>query len=77
VNVPGCYVNADFVYKTSVGTTLVFCDGSVHDSEEQRKLDKQKRQACRDAGFDVIEWHYLESLEKLVERRKDIFRKVR
>jgi superfamily II DNA/RNA helicase len=76
-NVPGCYVNADFIYKTSIGYTLVFCDGSVHDRPSVREEDLRKRQACRDSGYDVIEWHYRESLDSLVERRKDIFRKVR
>ena len=76
-NVPGCYANADFVYKTETGFSLVFCDGSVHDRQEVREEDLRKRQCCRDAGFDVIEWHYRESLDSLVERRRDIFRKVR
>ncbi len=76
-NVPGCYVNADFVYKTNNGYSLVFCDGAVHDQLSVMEDDSRKRQCCRDAGYDVIEWHYGEKLEKLVERRKDIFRKVR
>lgn len=76
-NVPGCYVNADFVYKTNNGYSLVFCDGAVHDQLAVKEDDAHKRQSCRDAGYDVIEWHYGEKLEKLVERRKDIFRKVR
>lgn len=77
VNVPGCYVNADFVYKTPNGYSLVFCDGSVHDDPDVKESDRKKRQCCRDTGYDVVEWHYLESLEDLVERRKDIFRKIR
>lgn len=76
-NVPGCFVNADFVYKTAIGFSLVFCDGSVHDDPKVMESDKLKRQCCRDLGYDVIEWHYKEPLEELVERRKDIFRKVR
>lgn len=76
-NVPKCYVSADFVYKTAIGFTLVFCDGSVHDRQSIKEDDLRKRQTCRDAGYDVIEWHYRESLELLIERRKDIFRKIR
>lgn len=76
-NVPGCYVSADFVFKTAIGYTLVFCDGSVHDDEKLMAEDKHKRQLCRDSGYDVIEWHYKEPLAQLTERRKDIFRKVR
>ena len=76
-NVPGCYVSADFVYKTAIGFSLVFCAGSVHDRQSVQEEDLHNRQACRDSGYDVIEWHYSESLDALVERRKDIFRKVR
>jgi len=77
INVSGCYVNADFVYKTSHGYALVFCDGSVHDDPDVQAEDRKKRQCCRDAGYDVVEWHYREPLEQLVERRKDLFRKIR
>jgi len=77
INVSGCYVNADFVYKTSHGYALVFCDGSVHDDPDVQADDRKKRQCCRDAGYDVVEWHYREPLEQLVERRKDLFRKIR
>jgi len=76
-NVPGYYVNADFVYKKGNSFTLVFCDGAVHDRQTVKEEDLRKRQACRNSGYDVIEWHYTESLASLVERRKDIFRKVR
>lgn len=75
-NVPELYVNADFIYKTNAGFTLVFCDGSVHDSQNAKSADFKKRQACRDAGHDVIEWHYTEPLDQLVQRRKDIFSKI-
>jgi len=77
VNVQGCFVNADFVYKTPNGYSLVFCDGSVHDDPLVKAEDQKKRQCCRDSGYDVIVWHYLEPIEKLIERRKDIFRKIR
>jgi superfamily II DNA helicase RecQ len=76
VNLPELYVSADFVYKTSNGYSLIFCDGSVHDGPEQRQQDEHKRKLCLNAGYDVIEWHYTEPVEVLVERRKDIFRKI-
>ncbi len=75
-NVPDIYINADFVYKTPSGFALVFCDGSVHDEANVKAKDKEKRQQCIDAGHDVIEWHYSEPLEQLVQRRKDIFSKI-
>ncbi len=76
VNMKDFYINADFVYQTPNGDVLVFCDGSVHDEEEVIQDDQNKRQFLRNAGYDVIEWHYTEPLEKLVERRRDVFRKL-
>ncbi|RBP32795.1 uncharacterized protein DUF1998 [Oceanihabitans sediminis] len=70
------YISPDFVYNTSNGPVLLFCDGSVHDNENVNKDDLHKRKLLRDAGYDVIEWHYKETIEDLVARRKDIFRKV-
>jgi hypothetical protein len=48
----------------------------VHDQNTVKDDDKHKRKLLRDAGFDVIIWHYSESLESLTNRRKDIFRKI-
>lgn len=76
VNVSECYVNADFVYKTKNGPVLVFCDGEVHDTKNLIEEDEVKRQCLRDHGYDVIVWHYTEPLHELVERRKDVFRKL-
>lgn len=76
VNVDGYYVSVDFVYETPVGPALLFCDGKVHDHDDIKAEDTHKRQLLIDAGYDVIEWHYSESIEELVKRRKDIFRKV-
>lgn len=70
------YISVDYVYNTVNGPVLIFCDGAVHDSEQMKKGDKHKRDLLREKGYDVIEWHYLEKVEELVNRRKDIFRKV-
>lgn len=73
----GFYISADFLYMSGANIeAIVFCDGSVHDTITVKEDDKHKRQLLRDAGYDVIEWHYTEPLEQLVERRKDIFRPV-
>ena len=73
----GFYISADFAYlKNNQIEAIVFCDGSVHDNHTVREDDTHKRQLLRDAGFDVITWHYTESLESLTTRRKDIFRKI-
>jgi len=76
VNIKECYVNADFVYKTTNGPVVVFCDGNVHDDTIVMHDDDAKRQCLRDHGYDVIVWHYSEPLSELIERRKDVFRKL-
>jgi hypothetical protein len=76
VNLESFFISADFVYETSFGKTYVFCDGSVHDNPDQVKDDNHKRQLMRDAGYDLVVWNYKEPLNQLVERRKDIFRKI-
>lgn len=77
VNIKEFYISVDFVYNTKAGPVLVFCDGSVHDRAEVREDDAHKRELLYSAGYDVIEWYYTEPLEELVNRRKDVFRKVR
>ena len=76
VNLNDYYISADFVYHNSLGDTLLFCDGSVHDLEHVKKRDEMIDNILKKGICDVIRWHYLEPLEQLVERRKDIFRKV-
>ena len=76
VNIAEFYINADFVYNLSSGPVLVFCDGSIHDTPVVQEDDSHKRDLLRDTGYDVIEWHHSESLESLVTRRRDVFRKV-
>lgn len=77
INLDSYYINADFVYKNNSGFTLIFCDGSVHDLEEIKKRDQIIDQILKEGAYDVIRWHYKDSLEELTERRKDIFRKIR
>jgi hypothetical protein len=78
VNIPNLYISADFVYKLSDKQfALIFCDGSVHDVDEVRNTDKIKRQNCRDAGYEVLVWHYSEPVEEFINRNKHIFRVVR
>lgn len=68
------YAQPDFYYQPNV---LIFCDGSVHDDSKVKEQDKRIRENLRNAGYDVIVWHYAESLEQLTERRRDIFFKVK
>lgn len=75
--VTGHYISADFSYELDGQVSYVFCDGSVHDDPILKAEDKKKRDILRDAGYDVIDWHYQEDFEVLITRRKDIFQKVR
>jgi superfamily II DNA/RNA helicase len=70
------YICADFVYDNGHGSVIIFCDGSVHDQDEVRQRDEHQRRLLRDAGYDVIVWHYLTPLEQLIETRRDIFRTI-
>lgn len=70
------YVNADFVFNTPNGPVLVFCDGNVHDREDVRRDDENKRRLLQNHGYDYIVWYYKESLSDLVRKRSDIFRKI-
>ncbi|MDD5508478.1 MAG: DEAD/DEAH box helicase [Bacteroidales bacterium] len=74
VNIPECYVNADFIFNTLNGPVLIFCDGSVHDNENVKEQDRLKRKCLRDAGYDLIQWYYKRPLEEIILQRKDIFR---
>jgi superfamily II DNA/RNA helicase len=76
VNMPEFYISADFVYNTDNGPVLIFCDGSVHDSSEQKAKDEQKRNLLHNAGYDVIVWHYSENIRDMVNRRKEVFKAV-
>jgi hypothetical protein len=76
VNMPEFYISADFVYNTQDGPIVIFCDGSVHDDERVKLKDGHQRQLLKDAGYDIVVWHYTENIEDLMKRRKDIFRKV-
>jgi hypothetical protein len=71
---PGVYVMPDFFYEPNV---WIFCDGTPHDDLAIREQDDAKRQAIINAGGEVIVWHYRNSLEELILKRSDIFRKVR
>lgn len=70
------FISVDFVYNTNNGPVLIFCDGTVHDIESNQVDDLHKRTLLREKGYDVIEWNYKETIEALVERRKDIFRTI-
>ena len=69
------YVRPDFYYKE--GNVCVFCDGTPHDEYLLKEQDKEKRNALRNKGYDVIVYYYKDSLDDLVKKRNDIFYKVK
>jgi superfamily II DNA/RNA helicase/very-short-patch-repair endonuclease len=68
------YVRPDFLYKPNI---CIFCDGTPHDKDIVREDDTEKRSALMAAGYQVLSWHYLDSLDEFVAKRPDIFKKVR
>ena len=72
--VDAMFVRPDFFYKPNV---FIFCDGTPHDNPEVKKDDMVKRAALKNAGYQVLSWHYKESLEDFVAKRPDIFKKVK
>jgi very-short-patch-repair endonuclease len=68
------YVRPDFLYKPNI---CIFCDGTPHDKDVVREDDTEKRSALMAAGYQVLSWHYLDSLDEFVAKRPDIFKKVR
>jgi len=68
------YVRPDFLYKPNI---CIFCDGSPHDKDSVKEDDVEKRNTLKAAGYQVLTWHYLDSLDEFVAKRPDIFKKVR
>jgi len=61
----------DFFYKDNY--VCVFCDGSVHDSAEQRNKDEKIRKALTAKGFRVVVIRYDKPLDEQISNHKDIF----
>ncbi|MCC5790146.1 MAG: DEAD/DEAH box helicase [Opitutales bacterium] len=67
------YIQPDFHYAPD---TWVFCDGTPHDQPEIQEDDRNKRDALRSRGDEVIVYHYKDSLDELVTQYPDIFTKA-
>jgi hypothetical protein len=72
--VDGVYVRPDFFYAPDIH---VFCDGTPHDDPETKKHDNEVRQAIINQGLQVIVYYYKDKIDEVVNRRPDVFRKVR
>ncbi len=68
------YVRPDFLYKPNI---CIFCDGTPHDESLVQEDDAEKRKALKDAGYQVLVWHYKQSLDEFVAKRPDIFKAVK
>ena len=68
------YVRPDFLYSPDI---CVFCDGTPHDTLQVAEDDAVKREALKNAGYQVLVWHYKDPLDELVRSRPDIFKKVK
>lgn len=73
-HIPNMYVRPDFFYKPNV---CIFCDGAPHDKDSVKEDDLEKRSALKTAGYRVLSWYYMDSLDEFVAKRPDIFKKVR
>lgn len=68
------FICPDFFYKPNI---YIFCDGAPHDREDVKRDDIQKRAILKKRGYQVLSWYYKEPLEEFVNKRPDIFKKVR
>lgn len=73
-SVDGIYTKPDFFYKPDV---WVFCDGTPHDDSAVQADDAAKRAAIKAKGHEVITYYYKASLDQLVAKYPDIFKKVK
>jgi very-short-patch-repair endonuclease len=73
-HIPNMYVRPDFLYKPNI---CIFCDGTPHDKDTVKEDDMEKRNALKAAGYQVLTWYYMDSLDAFVAKRPDIFKKVR
>ncbi|MGQ9474677.1 MAG: DEAD/DEAH box helicase [Actinomycetota bacterium] len=60
----------DFFYHPNV---CVFCDGSVHDTPDQRRKDELERQELRELGYRVIVIRYDQDLEERIASYPEVF----
>lgn len=72
--VPAMYVCPDFYYKPNV---YIFCDGTPHDDANVKKDDFEKRTSLKNAGYQVLSWYCKDPLEEFINRRPDLFKKVK
>lgn len=72
--VDAMYVRPDFFYNPNI---YIFCDGTPHDNANIKEDDTEKRNALKNSGYQVLVWHYKDSLDEFVAKRPDVFKKVK
>ena len=72
-NMTQLYVQPDFFYEPNV---CVFVDGSLHDNPHVAERDDKQRRELKNLGYQVLVVNDDTDLQKLVEKRPDIFRQV-
>jgi len=68
------YSEPDFVYDPS---TLIFCDGSVHDFPDQMRVDEDSRTGLKEKGYRIVVIRYDRDLEEQIRAYPDVFGKGR
>jgi len=74
MRVDGIYSQPDFFYKPDIH---VFCDGTPHDQSDTKEKDEKIREAIRNKGQQVIIYYYKDSLDSVISKRPDVFRKIK
>jgi len=69
ISEPPC--NADFFYEHNY--VCVFCDGSVHDTPDQKVKDAQIREALTNNGYHVVVIRYDQPLPEQVKKHGSVF----
>ena len=67
------FVQPDFQYGDQI---VIFCDGTPHDKPEVMEDDRKKRKVLRNAGYQVLVWHYATPIEDFVNKYADLFTPV-
>jgi hypothetical protein len=64
--IPGTDCEADFVY---IDKVAIFCDGSVHDTEDQKREDKRKREKVRrETKYQILVLKYNDDWKQKIKK---------
>ena len=69
--IPDLLVRPDFAYRQPL--VALFCDGSVHDSEQAHERDARQRADLAEHGFSVVTIRYDQAFDAQVKRYPEVF----